>query len=365
MDRVFLFPHEDVQRVAADIFRASGSPEAEAELVAQRLVKANLTGHDSHGVIRIPRYMGWVREGKLRPGQQADVVHDHGPMCLLKGYLGYGQVIATTAMELAIERARRHCVAAVGVTDLSHIGRLADFAVMAADADMIGVVVTCSGGFSKLVTPFGGSEALMSTNPIAAAFPSDRDFPVVLDLATSGWAEGKVRILVEAGLSTPEDVLLGPDGQPSTDPNDLYNGGCLRPLGGDQGYKGYLLNFMVEALAGLLTGGGFVGDGRPDPPFNNCSLMIVLDVTAFRPLHTFKDELERLIAYLKNCRPGHGGTVHYPGEIEAQRETRRRAQGIPLAETTVKYIQAEIDRLGVAADLLSLGTETKDPAWEY
>ena len=362
MDRVLLFPHEALQRVAEDIFRVAGSPAAEAELVAQRLVKANLTGHDSHGVIRIPRYMGWVRDGTLRPGRQADVLHDHGPMCLLTGHRGYGQVIATAAMQLAIDRARQHRVAAVGVTDLSHIGRLADFAVMAAAADMIGLVVTCSGGFSKLVTPFGGSEALMSTNPIAAAFPSDRDLPIVLDLATSAWSEGKIRVVLEGGMPTPENVLLGPEGQPSTDPADLYAGGSLRPLGGDQGYKGYMLNFMVEALAGLLTGGGFVGDGQPDPPFNNCSLMIVLDVTAFRSLDTFKDELERLIGYLKDSRPGHGGAVHYPGEVEAQHEARRRVRGIPLAETTVNHIQTEMDRLGVHADLLALGAEATDPA---
>ena len=357
MDRVFLFPHEALQRVAQDIFLGAGSPAAEAELVAERLVKANLTGHDSHGVIRIPRYMGWVRDGTLRPGRQTEVLRDHGPVCLLTGNLGYGQVIAAEAMRLAIDRARQHRVAAVGVTDLSHIGRLADFAVMATAADMIGLVVTCTGGFSKLVTPFGGSEPLMSTNPIAAAFPSDRDFPIVLDLATSSWAEGKVRVSLEGGVATPENVLLDPEGQPSTDPADLYAGGSLRPLGGDQGYKGYLLSFMVESLAGLLTGGGFVGDGRTDPPFNNCSLMIVLDVTAFRPLPAFKDELERLIAYVKDCRPGHGGAVHYPGEVEAQYEARRRVEGVPLAATTVDHIQAEMDRLGVAADLLSVGEE--------
>ena len=361
MDKVLLFPHEALQRVVRDVFLASGSPAAEADLVSQRLVKSNLTGHDSHGVIRIPRYMDWVRDGSVKPGQQVDFVRDNGSTCVLTGHRGYGQVIADAGMKLAIARAREYQVAAVGVTDLSHIGRLADYAVMASAAGMIGLAFTAAGGFSARMTPFGGSQQRMSTNPIAAAFPSARPFPVVLDLATSAYAEGKFRVFVEAGVAAPPNVLLDSAGRPSTDPHDLYAGGAIRPLGGDQGYKGYLLNFMVEVLAGLLTGGGFVGKTGQEPLFNNCTLMIVLNVAAFREIQTFKDELERLITYLKDTRPAEGGEVLYPGEVEARHETQRRTQGIPLAETTVKNIQQELDHYGVAGDLLALGTES---AWK-
>jgi uncharacterized oxidoreductase len=364
MDRIFLFPPEPLKQVARDIFRGAGSPEPEAALIAERLIKSNLTGHDSHGIIRIPRYMGWVRDGTIHPGRPVDILRDNGSTVVLTGNRGYGHVVATEGMQVAIERARAHRLAAVGVTDLSHIGRLADYAVMASEAGMIGMVFTATGGFSRLVAPFGGAERRMSTNPMAVGFPSDREFPVVFDFATSAYAEGKFRVFSEGGVPTPPGVLIDKDGRPSTDPDDLYDGGAILPLGGDQGYKGYLLNFMMEVLGGLLTGGGFLGR-EEEPPFNNCSLMIVLDVAAFRELPAFKAELERLIAFLKDTRVDEGGEVLYPGEKEERKERERRVKGIPLAGTTVGKLAEEMATYGVPGDLLALGTETSEPAWKY
>jgi uncharacterized oxidoreductase len=364
MDTVYLFPHQRLQQVTHDILRGAGSPEPEAALVAERLLKSNLTGHDSHGIIRIPRYMDWVRDGTIKPGQRADFLRDNGSTAVVTGNRGYGQVMATEAMKVAVQRAREHMVAAIGVTDLTHIGRLADYAVMASEAGMIGMVFTATGGFSKLVAPFGGAERRMSTNPMAVAFPSDRADPVVFDFASSAYAEGKFRVFSEAGVPTPPHILLDKEGRPSTDPNDLYAGGAILPLGGDQGYKGYLLNFMMEVLGGLLTGGGFVGK-EDSPPFNNCSLMIVLNVSAFRELPAFKSELEQLIGYLKASRPAPGGEVLYPGEKEARQEAERRAKGVPLAETTVAKLQAEMARYGVPGELLVDGKATAEASWKY
>ena len=364
MDTVYLFPHERLQQVTHDILIGAGSPTPEAALVAQRLVKSNLTGHDSHGVIRIPRYMDWVRDGTIQPGQQVDFLRDNGSTAVITGHRGYGQVVATEAMKVAIQRAREHMVAAIGVTDLTHIGRLADYVVMAADAGMIGLVFTSTGGFSRLVAPFGGAERRMSTNPMAVAFPSDREYPVVMDFASSAYAEGKFRVFNEAHVPTPPGILLDKEGRPSTDPEDLYQGGAILPLGGDQGYKGYLLNFMMEVLGGLLTGGGFVGK-EENPRFNNCSLMVVLNVSAFRELPAFKAELEELIAYLKASRVAEGNEVLYPGEKEARKEAERRAKGVPLAETTVGKLQDEMKRYGVPGELLADGTVAPDAAWKY
>ena len=364
MDTVYLFPHARLQQVTHDILIGTGSPEPEAALVAERLVKSNLTGHDSHGVIRIPRYMDWLREGMIKPGQRVDFLRDNGSTAVLTGHRGYGQVVATEAMKVAVQRAKEHMLAAIGVTDLTHIGRLADYAVMAAGAGMIGMVFTSTGGFSRLVAPFGGAERRMSTNPMAVAFPTDRESPVVFDMASSAYAEGKFRVFSEAGSPTPRGVLIDPAGRPSTDPEDLYRGGAILPLGGAQGYKGYLLNFMMEVLGGLLTGGGFVGK-EEKPLFNNCSLMIVLNVAAFRELPAFKAELEQLIDYLKASRVAEGGEVLYPGEKEARKEAERRAKGVPLAETTVAKIQAEMERYGVAGTLIEHGAVSTDAAWKY
>lgn len=364
MDTIYRIPAVAMEEVAKGIFKGAGSPEDEAALIAERLVISNLTGHDSHGVIRIPRYMGWVRDGTIQPGQKVDFLRDNGSTAVLTHHRGYGQTGANAAVKVAIERAREFQIAAVGVTDLTHIGRLADYAEMAAEEGMIAMIFTATGGFSKLVAPYGGATRRMSTNPIAVGFPSDREYPLVFDMATSAYAEGKFRVFMEGGVQTPEGVLLNPDGKPSTDPNDLYAGGAIRPLGGDQGYKGYLLNFLVEVLGGLLTGGGFVGN-EENPPFNNCTMFIVLNVATFRELPAFKSEMEQFIAYLKDTPPLGGGEVLYPGEKEARIRQDRSANGIPLAETTIGNIQEEMFTYGVSGDLKSLGTVSKDAAWKY
>lgn len=364
MNKVYLFDSVELQQVAQAIFQGAGSPLEEARLVSSMLMKSSLTGHDSHGIIRIPRYMGWVRDGTIQPGQKVDFLRDNGSTAVLTGNRGYGQVGATEAMRVAISRAREHNVAAVGVTDLTHVGRLADYCITASRAGMIGMVFTATGGYSRLVAPFGGAQRRMSTNPIAVGFPSDRADPVVFDLATSAYAEGKFRVFREGGVPTPPDVLLDPAGQPSTDPEDLYRGGAILPLGGAQGYKGYLLNFLVEVLGGLLTGGGFVGK-EEDPIFNNCTMMIVLNVAAFREMPVFKAELEALIAYLKETVPLEGGEVLSPGEKEARLEAERLANGVPLAETTIGNLQEEMQRYGVQGDLLTLGKLSDGAAWKY
>ena len=374
MPTVYRFSPDMLQSAAESVFRSAGSPEAEAALVAGRLVKSNLTGHDSHGVIRIPRYLGWVRDGTIRPGARTGFLRDNGSTAVLTGNRGYGQVAADEAMRVAVARAREHHVVAIGVTDLTHIGRLADYAVTAAEAGMIALVFTSTGGYSRIVAPFGGEERRMSTNPMAVAFPSRRDSgresPVVFDFASSAFAEGKFRVFADAAVPAPEGVLIDSEGRPTTDAEDLYRGGAILPLGGRQGHKGYLLNFLMEVLGGLLTGGGFVGKEEA-PPFNNCTMMIVLNVAAFRGLPAFTSELEQLIAHLKATRPaedGKGGTegeVLYPGELEARMETKRRAEGIPLARATVEKIQAELDHYGVETNLMTHGRPSDEPVWNY
>lgn len=364
MDKVYLFPHEPMQANAKAILLAGGSPEAEAELVSQRLVKANLTGHDSHGLIRLTQYMERVRNGGYTAGAETTLKKDTGSMALLSGNWGFGQPHANHAMKVAIQKAKEHMVAAVSVTDLGHIGRLADYACMAAEQGMIGLVFTATGGMSHLVAPFGGAARRMSTNPMCAAFPSDREWPVVMDFASSAFAEGKFRVMRDAKMTTPANVLINNKGELSQDPNDLYDNGAILPLGGAQGYKGYMLNFMMEVLGGLLSGGGFMG-WKENPPFNNCSLMIVLNVSAFRELPAFKTELNQLIDFLKDTPSLEGQKVLYPGEKEAYTETKRRKEGIPLAQATVDGLQSEIAHYKLPGTLVDLGTESSEAHWEF
>ncbi len=361
MSDTHYFSLESLTQAAHDLCIASGSPEEEAGLVAERLVKANLTGHDSHGIIRMARYMELMRNGMIKPGARPEFLQDNGSTAVLTGNRGYGQVAAEEAMTVAIERAGQYGIAGIGVTDLAHIGRLADYAIRAARAGMIGLVFTSTGGFARSVAPFGGRSRRMATNPMAVAFPSGRDEPIVFDMATSAYAEGKFRVMMDGGHSAPEHLLLDKEGRPTTDPADFYDGGSILPVGGKQGYKGYLLNFMVEVLGGLLTGGGYVGR-EEEPIFNNCTLMIVLDVERYRKLPEFEQELEGLIGYLKDSPALPGEEVLYPGEPEARREAQRRREGIPLAAKTVENLQAELDRHGVATNLLELAQVAPAPA---
>jgi LDH2 family malate/lactate/ureidoglycolate dehydrogenase len=357
MGATYYFQPEILSRAVFNLCRASGSPQDEAELVSTRLLKADLTGHPSHGIIRIPMYMRMLRNDWIKPGVKPEFIRDSGPTALINGNRSYGQVGAEKAMTVAIGKAKEYGIAGVGVTNLAHIGRLADFANAASRAECLGLVFTSCGGVSSIVAPFEGLARRMATNPIALGIPSDREYPVVMDLATSVFAEGKLRVMLAAGKQAPEKTLLDKEGNPTTNPADFYAGGALLPLGGVQGYKGYLLNFMVEVLAGLLTGGGYAG-GDTKAPFNNCTLMIVIDVQKFRELPLFKSELEGMIKFLKETPVAEGREVLYPGEKEFRHEKAILKSGVPLADQTVKEIQEELDRYQVPIQLADLGRLT-------
>ena len=361
MSTTYTFSHQHLETAFRDLFLAAGSPAAEAEQMSRQLIKANLTGHDSHGIIRITMYLESIRKGFIKCGQSNTVVRDSGAAVVLSGNWGYGQIAASQAMELAIERARTHNIVAVGITDLFHVGRLADYAVSAANAGMVGMVFTSGGGFGQIVAPFGGAQRRMGTNPMAVGFPSDRGDPVVFDMATSAYAEGKFRVARDAHKPMPEGVLIDKEGKPSTRTEDLYEGGAILPLGGEQGYKGYLLNFLVEVMAGVLTDGGYLGKPKVQG-LNNCTMFLVLNVESFRVMEEFKGELNALIDYLKATPPLPGQEVLAPGEVEARTEAIRSKEGIPLAEDTVIKLQAELDHYKVPHNLEALAQAPAVPA---
>jgi LDH2 family malate/lactate/ureidoglycolate dehydrogenase len=223
---------------------------------------------------------------------------------------------------------------------------------------MVSFIFTATGGSAAIVAPFGGKARRMSTNPFAMAVPSGREFPVVFDMATSVIANGKLRVAKDAVKGVTPGLIIDKDGNPSTDALDVERGGAILPLGGaDKGYKGYLMGFLVEVLGGLLTGGGFQGQGQgkeQDPLFSNPSCLIAIDVERFRPLGLFQQELEQLIAYLKSTPTAPGGEVLAPGEVEERHERQRRRDGIALPEQTVTNLQSELDRYGVRMKLESL-----------
>ena len=255
------FAAPDLQRLTEEVFHAVGFPRDEAATIAEIMVQANLVGHDSHGVIHIPGYVGRIRSGHVQPGAPVEVVHETSTTAVLDGHFTMGHVAASKAMQVAIGKAREHAVAAVGVHNLNHIGRIGAYPQMAAEAGLGAIVTASAGGAGKFVAPFLGMQPRLATNPIAMAFPNPAGAPLLLDMATSAAAAGKIRLVMNRGQETGTGWIINKDGQPTRDPADFYAGGMALPLGGDQGHKGYGLAVMVEVLSGILARTGTAGRG--------------------------------------------------------------------------------------------------------
>lgn len=342
-------PAAQVQRIGHALLVAAGTPPAEAEIVMQHSIDANLAGHDSHGIIQIPTYIERIKAGHIVPGAEWSIVQESPTTTVVDGHWGFGYVVTERAMRLTIDKAALANVAAATVFRQGHIGRLASYPLMAAAAGMIGLITADSGRSTKQVAPFGGREARLGTNPLSIAVPADLDGPLFLDMATSAVAAGKISLAVSRGESIPLGWIVDRTGQPTTDPNELRKGGALLPLGGSEGYKGSGLAAIVEILCGLLTGLGF----GIDPSFrhNDGCFIAVFNVAAFRPLAQFKAQVAEFARYLKATEPVEPGRpVLYPGEIEHLRAQERRANGIDIEDATWRKLEALAAEYGVTLD---------------
>jgi LDH2 family malate/lactate/ureidoglycolate dehydrogenase len=343
-DMITIAPAE-MERYTAEIFAAAGAPKDVAERMGRSLVLANLSGHDSHGVIRISQYCREIRENELLPAEKPTILKEGPAWALVDGRFGWGHEAARFSMAQAVERAKQNGVAVVTAVRCNHIGRLGEWVEQAAAAGMLGM---CSVGLgqasSQSVAPFGGAGRALSTNPIAMAAPRGSDDPVLLDFATSVSAEGKVRVARDKGAQLPPNTIIDRDGNPTTDPNALYAGGSLMPAAG---HKGYALAVMVDVLCLALSGAdaeemhGPTGD-------NSGTFCLAIDPTVFRPLVDFKASVDRIAARVTGVPPAPGfSKVMLPGdpELNARRE---RANGIQLPIATWEAIAKDAQGLGVA-----------------
>ena len=339
---------ETLHDTGKDIFKAAGASEEEAQIVMEHLVGANLAGHDSHGVILIPSYINRIKRGHIVPGAPLEIERESPTTAHLNGNWGFGYVVTTRAMEMAIEKAKTQNVAAITIHLQSHVGRLADYPLMAAKAGMIGMITCDSGRGPKSVVPFGGRVARLGTNPISVAFPSDLEAPIFLDMATSAVAAGKIRVQQNRGLPAGPGWILDKDGNPTTNVDDFYDGGAILPMGGDQAHKGYVLSFMVETLSGILTSLGFGID--PQGRHNDGTFISVFNVNAFRPLEEFKRDMEEFVQYIKDTPTAAGfDEVLYPGELEHRTAQQRRRDGIFVEDETWNQLMALRAEYGLPA----------------
>jgi uncharacterized oxidoreductase len=327
------------------IFAAAGTPDDIAEITAKSLVLSDLVGHESHGVVRVRQYLDALRRGDLDPAARPMIVHETGAAFTVDACRGFGQLAARWTMEQAIARAKEYGVSAAGLINCGHVGRLGEWVELAASENALALGFCNGGGVSGAVTPYGGAERVLGTNPIAAAIPVDGP-PIVLDFATSVVAEGKVRVARNRGKTIPEGWILDANGLPTTNPHDLYNGGVLLPAAG---HKGYGLSLLVEYLGGVLTGNGT--PALPGYRAGNGVLFIVLDGSAFRPWEDYLGTANDLAARVKRTRTAPGfDEVLLPGAIEQRNEAARRSLGVQVDDATWKLLMEDAAAYAVAVD---------------
>ena len=233
------------------IMRGAGCNAGEARTVAARLVDANCAGHESHGVIRVAKYLDWVRDGTLVPNAAPTLVADAPAFAIVDGQRGFGQVIGEYATRLGIAKAKDSGIAMIGLRNCGHLGRVGDWAEMAAHEGVVSLHFLNTSGAQR-VAPFGGSDRRLSTNPISIGVPVDGGEPVIVDLTTSTVAEGKLMVAMNKGEQVPEGWIIDRDGAPTTDPRTFYDGGALLTIGA---HKGSALSIVTDLLAGAVTTG--------------------------------------------------------------------------------------------------------------
>lgn len=323
----------DLQDFTIDMLMALGTPRHQAEIVCENLVGANLVGHDSHGVLRLTTYAEWVRSGLIVPGLEPRIASEFGATARIDGDWCWGAVGGKFATERAIALARQYGVAAVTLDHCAHIGRLGSYTEWMAEAGMAGIATT---NHSASVAAFGGRERVLGTNPWAMASPrAVASAPIVVDFATSGVAEGKLRVARAKGESVPLGFIVDSEGNPSIHPDDFYAGGALLPFGG---HKGYGLSLMADILGGLLSGAG----SGSDKTFAgaNGTLFVAIDIARFVPLDWFQSQSEAVAERIHASMPAQGYTsVLLPGEPEQSTRVKRTAEGVSIPESTWQELQ--------------------------
>lgn len=322
--------------LVAAIMQAGGSKADEARTIARRLVDSNLVGHDSHGVLRVSKYLEWVRDGWLKPNTPPTIVFESDTLAIIDGNCGFGQVTGEYATKLGIEKAAKKGIAMIGLRNCGHLGRLGDWAEMAAAANQVSLHFLNTSGAQR-VAPFGGGDRRLSTNPLAIGVPLAGGDPAILDITTSTVAEGKLMVAMNKGEQVPAGWIVDKHGKPTTDPKDFYDGGALLTIGA---HKGSGLSILTDLLAGAITTGR--SSDPTDTVLRNNMLSIFIAPAVYDGQGTVLEEARRFVDYVKASPPTTPGQpVLGPGDAERRTRTARLANGVPIDDKTwVDLIEA-------------------------
>ena len=345
------YSFDRLHQFAVNLFIKIGCPHDQAIEAANVLLSADLRGVDSHGVARLVGYLRLYKKNRINPKPQLSVVHETPSTAVVDGDAGLGLVAGPYAMRLAIEKAKNVGTGWVAVKNSNHYGIAGYHAMMALEADCIGISMTNA---SPLVAPTYSKERLLGTNPIAVAVPAGDEPPFVADMATTTAANGKLEILQRKNESAPLGWLQDKEGQPTQAAQGIVEGGALLPLGGDRehgSHKGFILGSIVDILSAVLSGANygpwvppFVSFLDPDPnPVGEGigHFFGALRIDAFRPAFEFKTHMDIWIKRFRNAETiNETNKVIIPGDPERQMEQLRRKEGIPLLDTVVKDLQS-------------------------
>lgn len=350
---------ESVLRLFTEnVFLAMGCSDAHAKLAADVLLKSDMRGIDSHGVARLTGYVRLWEKKRINATPNIRVVHETATTATVDGDAGLGLVVAPFAMQVAIEKAGKYGSGWVAVRNSNHFGIAGYHALMAVEKDMIGFAMTNA---SPLVSPTFSAERLLGTNPMCYGFPAGKYPPVIVDMATSAAANGKLEIAQRLAKSVPEGWIQDKQGNPTTDPHALKSGGALLPLGSDRdhgSHKGFGLSATVDILSAVLSGANY-GPWVPpfvaflEPPNDPVGSGIghflgAMRVDGFRPVEEFKSHMDNWIERFKSSKTIEPDQkVIIPGEPETEAEADRKANGIPLIEAVVEDLNGLAKRFGI------------------
>jgi len=343
-------PHlrvEELLQLSQSLLSSLGASDVEAAFVARLLVDANVSGHDSHGVVQLPGYVQAHAEHLIVPGVHFTRESETPATALLNGHWGFGHRLAHEAMALAVEKATRCGVSAVGAYHCYHVGHLGVYARLAAEAGMVGIMTVNDGGGGQRVVPHGGLAGRLSTNPLAVGLPTGTEDPFLLDISSSVVAEGQVRLKRLANEPMPFGWVVDALGRATTNPEEFFRRtGNLLPLGGEAGHKGYGLALAVDVLAGIL---GRAGHSRsPIPPYNNGLFIVVIDIGRFLDVAEFSVHVQRMIDYVKDCPLApEADEILYPGERAARVRRHRLRHGVDIDSETWRHLQEVARERGV------------------
>ncbi len=342
------FPPDYLRKLTVDIFQRCGTPSNDACTLADMLIKANLMGLDSHGVLRIPQYVSEIRKGIIRPGAPITMQRESATTAIVDGGWNFGHIVAMRAVEVAARKARQYAMSSTVLRRCRHIGNLGAYVITASEQRFIALATCGSAGEGHWVAPWGGREGRLATNPIAFAAPTSGN-PIVMDFSTSMASEGKIRLMLNKGETLPAGWIITNTGEPSRNPKDLYESppGAILPFGGSEGYKGFALSLMAQILSGLLGTPSWNETGIASHA--NVMWLMLIDINAFMPVEAFIREMDDFVNYVRSSAPLNGsGGVIMPGELDFLEMSRRNENGIPVDDETWRQIVEVAQDLNIA-----------------